>query len=55
MSHVIEVNRAIRNLRVEKGLEAGARPAVYLRASGQAEALGETAAATAFHVAGRAG
>ena len=48
MGHVIEVNRAIRNLRAEKGLEAGARPAVYLRASGQATALGETAAATAF-------
>ncbi|MYK25386.1 MAG: class I tRNA ligase family protein, partial [Dehalococcoidia bacterium] len=48
MGHVIEVNRAIRNLRAEKGLEAGARPAVYLRASGQAAALGETAAATAF-------
>ena len=48
MSHVIEVNRAIRNLRAEKGVEAGARPAVYLRASSQGEALRETAAATAF-------
>ena len=48
MGHVIDVNRAIRNLRAEKGLEAGARPAVYLRASGQAAALGETAPATAF-------
>ena len=48
MGHVIEVNRAIRNLRAEKGLEASARPAVYLRANGQAAALKETAAATAF-------
>ena len=48
MSHVIEVNRAIRNLRAEKGVEAGARLAVYLRAAGQAQALTETAAATAF-------
>ena len=48
MSHVIDVNRAIRNLRAEKGLEASARPVVYLRASGQAEALRETAPATAF-------
>lgn len=48
MSHVIEVNRAIRNLRAEKGVEAGARPAVHLRAGGQAAALTETAAATAF-------
>ena len=48
MSHVIDVNRAIRNLRAEKGVEAGARPAVYLRASSQAEALRETSPATAF-------
>ena len=48
MSHVIDVNRAIRNLRAEKGVEASARLAVYLRASGQAEALRETAPATAF-------
>ena len=48
MSHVIEVNRAIRNLRAEKGVEAGSRPTVYLRAGEHAGALRETAAATAF-------
>ena len=48
MAHVIEVNRAIRNLRAEKGVAAGARLRAYLRAAGQAEALRETAAATAF-------
>lgn len=48
MEHVIEVNRAIRNIRAEKKLDAGARPAVYLRAGAHAEALRETAAATAF-------
>ncbi len=48
MSHVIEVNRAIRNLRAEKKVDLGTRPKVYLRAQGQAEALRETVAATAF-------
>lgn len=48
MAHVIEVNRAIRNLRAEKRVEAAARLPVYLRADDHAEALRETAAATAF-------
>ena len=48
MEHVIEVNRAIRNIRAEKKLDAGARPDVYLRAGGYATALRETSAATAF-------
>ncbi|KAA0239763.1 valine--tRNA ligase [bacterium] len=48
MEHVIEVNRAIRNLRAEKKVPAGARLDVYLQAGGHAAALGETAAATAF-------
>jgi valyl-tRNA synthetase len=48
MDHVIEVNRAIRNIRAEKKLDAGARPKVYLRAATHADALRETAAATAF-------
>ena len=48
LAHVIEVNRAIRNLRAEKGVPAGERPAVRLRADEHAGALRETAAATAF-------
>ena len=48
MAHVIEVNRAIRNLRAEKGVPAGERPAVRLRADEHAAALRETAVATAF-------
>ena len=48
MEHVIAVNRAIRNLRAEKGVPAGERPAVRLRARAHADALRETAAATAF-------
>ena len=48
MSHVIEVNRAIRNIRAEKKLDVGFKPAVYLRAGEHATALGETLAATAF-------
>lgn len=48
MEHVIEVNRAIRNLRAEKKVPAGARLDVYLQAGGHAAALRETAAATAF-------
>jgi valyl-tRNA synthetase len=48
MEHVIEVNRAIRNLRTEKQVPAGTRLAVYFRAGGYAARLSETAAATAF-------
>jgi valyl-tRNA synthetase len=48
MEHVIEVNRAIRNVRAEKKVPAGARLQVYLRAGAQASALNETAPATAF-------
>jgi valyl-tRNA synthetase len=48
MEHVIEVNRAIRNLRTEKKLPAGERPDVYVRAAGHAAALEETAPATNF-------
>ena len=48
MEHVIEVNRAIRNLRTEKKVAAGERLAVFLRADGFADALRETSAATAF-------
>ncbi|HEX6032343.1 MAG TPA: valine--tRNA ligase, partial [Tepidiformaceae bacterium] len=48
MRHVIEVNRAIRNLRTEKKLPAGDRPDVYVRAAEYAAALEETAAATNF-------
>jgi len=48
MEHVIEVNRAIRNLRAEKKLPAGERPTVYLRAGTHGAALHETVAATAF-------
>jgi len=48
MDHVIEVNRAIRNVRAEKKVPAGARLPVYLRAGAQASALTETSPATAF-------
>jgi len=48
VEHVIKVNRAIRNLRAEKKVEAGARLPVYLRADTFASALRETAPATAF-------
>src|SRR5690606_19908102 len=48
MSHAIEVNRAIRNIRAEKKLELSFRPTTYLRAAGYAEARGEISAATAF-------
>ncbi len=48
MEHVIEVNRAIRNIRAEKKVPAGMRPRVYLQASAFAPAMEETAAATAF-------
>ncbi len=48
MEHVIEVNRAIRNVRAEKKLEMSFKPAVYLRAAEFAAALASTRAATAF-------
>jgi valyl-tRNA synthetase len=48
MAHVVEVNRTIRNLRAENRLEAGARPEVYLRAGGFAEALSATLEGTQF-------
>ncbi len=48
MSHVIEVNRAIRNLRTESKLEASVRAEIYLRAGDHAAALSATAAATDF-------
>jgi valyl-tRNA synthetase len=48
MAHVVEVNRAIRNIRAEKKLAVGFRPKVYVRSDGFAPALRETARATAF-------
>jgi valyl-tRNA synthetase len=48
MAHVIEVNRAIRNIRAEKKLDVGFRPRTYLRAAEFAGALAEVSAATAF-------
>ncbi len=48
MEHVIEVNRAIRNIRTEKKMPAAIRPVVYLRTDGRADALSETLAATEF-------
>ncbi len=48
MTHVLEVNRAIRNIRAERKLDMGIKPRVALRAGEFAEALRETAAATAF-------
>jgi valyl-tRNA synthetase len=48
MDHIIAVNRAIRNIRAEKRLEASARPKVYLRAETFAGALRATLAATNF-------
>ncbi|MCC6387521.1 MAG: valine--tRNA ligase [Dehalococcoidia bacterium] len=48
LAHVIDVNRAIRNIRAEKKLDVAFKPAVYLRAGEHASALGETLAATAF-------
>jgi len=47
MEHVINVNRAIRNIRAEKRLPAAERPAVFLRAAAFRDALQETLAATA--------
>lgn len=46
MGHVIAVNRAIRNIRAEKRLDASARPKVYLRAGAFAQALESTLAVT---------
>jgi valyl-tRNA synthetase len=48
MEHVIELNRAIRNVRGEKKLEASAKPKVYIRAGSYAAAVSETLAATNF-------
>src|SRR6185295_6945950 len=48
MDHVIELNRAIRNVRAEKKLEASAKPRVYVRAESYAAAVSETLAATNF-------
>jgi valyl-tRNA synthetase len=48
MPHVVEVNRAIRNIRAEKKLELSFRPRVYLRAGEFGPDLREVAAATAF-------
>jgi valyl-tRNA synthetase len=48
MAHVIEVNRAIRNIRAEKKLDVASRPQVFLRAGTFGPALREAAAATAF-------
>ena len=48
MDHVIEVNRAIRNLRSEKKVPAAARLSVTIRAGSYASALEETSPATAF-------
>ncbi|MGE5596228.1 MAG: valine--tRNA ligase [Hyphomicrobiales bacterium] len=48
MAHVIEVNRAIRNIRAEKKLELSSRPRVFIRARDYADPLRETAAATSF-------
>jgi valyl-tRNA synthetase len=48
MEHVIELNRAIRNVRGEKKLEASAKPKVYIRAGSYAAAVAETLAATNF-------
>jgi valyl-tRNA synthetase len=48
MERVVEVNRAVRNLRAEKRVPAGERLTVYLRTADHADALRETAAATAF-------
>jgi valyl-tRNA synthetase len=48
MAHVIDVNRAIRNVRAEMKLDASLRPKVYLRAAEFAAALREAAPGTAF-------
>jgi len=48
MTHVIEVNRAIRNLRTENRVPAGDRSLVFIRAAEYGPALSETLAATNF-------
>jgi valyl-tRNA synthetase len=48
MAHVIEVNRAIRNIRAEKKLELSFRPKAFLRTDEFGHALQAVAAATAF-------
>lgn len=48
MDHIIAVNRAIRNIRAEKHLPAGARPDVYLHAATFAGHLQSSIAATNF-------
>jgi valyl-tRNA synthetase len=48
MAHVLEVNRAIRNIRAEMKIDISIKPRVYLRAGEFAAALEATAAATAF-------
>jgi valyl-tRNA synthetase len=48
MAHVVEVNRAIRNIRAEKKLDVSFRPRAYLRAAEFGDALAEVGAATAF-------
>ncbi len=53
MNHVIDVNRSIRNIRVEKGLPAGIRPDVFIRSDTFRAELLATNEATCFisHVA----
>jgi valyl-tRNA synthetase len=48
MAHVIEVNRALRNLRAEKNVAAATRVDVILRAAQFKDALDATNAATSF-------
>src|SRR5690606_5594323 len=48
MAHVLEVNRAIRNLRAENRLPAGDRPVVFARAGQYAPAIEATRPGTEF-------
>ena len=48
MAHVIDVNRAIRNIRAEQKIPAGTRSKVYLRTGRWQPSLEQTLAATAF-------
>ena len=48
MLHVIEVNRVIRNIRMEKGLPAGTRPHVFVRSDIFKDDLLATSEATCF-------
>jgi valyl-tRNA synthetase len=48
MAHVIDVNRAIRNIRAEKKLEMALRPRVFIRAGDYRGTLDATAGATSF-------